>query len=69
MKWVKMMLLRIYLFHDGGHYIETSPLICCANQWTGFYITAFVMKELKESFKFYSPLNHQKTISRVRDVV
>ena len=25
------------LFHDGGPYhIETSPLICRANQWTGF---------------------------------
>ena len=25
-----------YLFHDGCHYhIETSPLICRANQWTG----------------------------------
>ena len=40
----------IYLFHDGGHYrIETSPLICRANQWTGFYIiTASVMKELNK---------------------
>ena len=36
------------LFHDGGRYhIEASPLICSANQWTGFYtITASVMKEL-----------------------
>ena len=36
------------LFHDGGRYhIETSPLICGANQWTGFYmITASFMKEL-----------------------
>ena len=38
------------LFLDGGRYhIETSPspLICSANQWTGFYmITASVMKEL-----------------------
>ena len=35
------------LFHDGGRYhIETSPLICSANQWTGFYmITASAMKE------------------------
>ena len=35
------------LFHDGGRYhIETSPLMCSANQWTGFYmITAPVMKE------------------------
>ena len=29
--------------------METSPLICCANQWTGFYmVSASVMKELKE---------------------
>ena len=37
-----------WLFHDGGRYhIETSPLICSANKWTGFYIiTASVMKEL-----------------------
>ena len=36
------------LFHDGGRYhIETSPLICSANQWTGFsMIRASVMKEL-----------------------
>ena len=35
-------------FHDGGSYhIETSPLICRANHWTGFYmITASVMKGL-----------------------
>ena len=35
------------LFHDGGLYhIEISPLICSANQWTGFYmIGAFVMKK------------------------
>ena len=40
-------------FHDGGRYhIETSPLICRANQWTGFHmITASVMKELKHLFK------------------
>ena len=26
-------------FHDGGrYYIETGPLICSANQWTGFYM-------------------------------
>ena len=41
------------LFHDGSRYhIETSPLICRANQWTGFYmITASVMKELIVSDK------------------
>ena len=36
------------LFHDEGSYhIETSPLICSANQWTGFYmIWISVIKEL-----------------------
>ena len=36
-------------FHDRGRYhIETSPLICGANQWTDFYmITVSFMKELK----------------------
>ena len=35
-------------FHDGDLYhIETSPLICGANQWTGFYmITTSVIKGL-----------------------
>ena len=28
-----------YNFHDGGtYYIETSPLVCFANQLTGFYM-------------------------------
>ena len=31
----------------GPSHIETSPLICSANQWTGFYmVTALAMKEL-----------------------
>ena len=36
-------------FHDGGPYhIQTSPLVCRANQWTGFnMIWTSVMKELK----------------------
>ena len=36
------------LFHDGGHHhIETSSLICYANQWTGVYmIETSVIKEL-----------------------
>ena len=44
---------RIDPFHGGGRYhIETSPLICRANQWFGFYmITASVMKELNEYIK------------------
>ena len=39
--------------HDGGRYhIETNPLICRANQWTGSYmISAFVMKELREELE------------------
>ena len=34
--------------YDGGPYhIKTSPLICSASQWTGFYmIGSSVMKEL-----------------------
>ena len=34
--------------HDGDRYhIETGPLICGANQWTGFYmIKASIMKGL-----------------------
>ena len=36
------------LFHDGGPYhIETSPLICSANQWTGFCMKGTsIMKQL-----------------------
>ena len=37
------------VFHDGDpYYIETTPLIFTANQWTDFYmIGTSVMKELK----------------------
>ena len=55
--WIKRKLCSFvlrnnrlfYLFRDKGPYhIETSPLICRANQWTGFYmIGTSVMKELK----------------------
>ena len=40
--------MRFQLFHDGGPYhIETSPLLCRANHWTGFYmIETSVMKKL-----------------------
>ena len=43
---------NVKLFRGGGPYhIETSPLICSANQWSGFYmIMADVMKELKINF-------------------
>ena len=33
--------------------VETSPLICSANQWTGFYmITTSVMNELSKKISF-----------------
>ena len=50
-----VFLLTFSLFHDGGRYDkETSPLICSANQWTGFYmITASVMKELMKRNEYF----------------
>ena len=37
------------LFHDRGSYqIETSPLICSANQWTGFYMMGPYVIKAKE---------------------
>ena len=47
--WCRLTNDEDELFHDGDRYhIETSPLICKANQWTGFYkITASNMKELR----------------------
>ena len=52
------------LFHDIGLYhVETSPLICGANQWTGFYmITASVMKELM-TFELNSEARRTSTYS------
>ena len=46
--WSGSSSYHYYLFHNGGRYhIETSPLVCRANQWTGFcMITVSVMKEL-----------------------
>ena len=53
------------LFHDKGlFHIETTPLICRANQWTGVYmIGTSVVKELTEKplkntpEKFATPAN------------
>ena len=44
----------MFISYDGGHcYIETNPLICPANQWTGFYVIGnSVMKELILDFTF-----------------
>ena len=51
--------LSLNPFHDGGRYhIETSPLICRGNQWTGFYMmTAFFMKGLN-SFQNIGEISH-----------
>ena len=49
MKDRKKLFVMSYLLYiyEGRHNIETSQLICSANQWTGFYmITVSVMKEL-----------------------
>ena len=56
--------LSVSLLHDGGHYhIETSPLICRANQCNGFYmITASVMKELSVCSE-----NHSVYIGNLND--
>ena len=42
-------ILNVQLFHDGGSYhLETSPLICSANQRAAFYIIeTSVTKEVK----------------------
>ena len=36
---IKFLINDLFSKCDGGRYhIETSPLICRANQWTGFYM-------------------------------
>ena len=50
-----LMMKRVILTLSwrGRYHIETSPLICRANQWTGFYmITASVMKVLTKKCYF-----------------
>ena len=50
--WERNLSIVFWLFHDGCTcYIETSPLICTANQWTGFYmIETSVNEELMTIF-------------------
>ena len=59
-------LIPFYLFHDGGRYhVETSPLICSGNQWTGFYmITASVMKELNKIWFWWKPWFDYDVVTR-----
>ena len=44
----KYEFLFLWLLHGGRpYYIKTSPLVCSANQWSGFYmIGTSVMKKL-----------------------
>ena len=45
---------------EGRYHIETSPLICSANHWNGFYmITVSVMKKLI----------HLGIVSKIRSVI
>ena len=40
--------------HEGGPYhIETSPLICSANQWTGVYMIGTSLMQKLLLFQFY----------------
>ena len=50
-----MQVAKHWLFHDGGSCpIETSPLICSANQWTGFcMIGTSVMKDSRRFSSTY----------------
>ena len=41
-------LATLLFFHGSSYHIETSSLICFANQWTGFYMLGTsVVKELR----------------------
>ena len=54
-------------FLDGGPYhIETSPLICTANQWTGFcMIGTSVMKKLNSIFDINLAKNILRSINKL----
>ena len=48
-------------FHDGGsYYIETCPLICSVNQWSGFYLIEPSVKRewIKVNNKDTRPTSH-----------
>ena len=51
--WKLILFLLNSFMMEAPYHIETSPLICSANQWTGFYmIGPSVMKELKAAQYF-----------------
>ena len=53
-----MQVAKHQLFHDGGSCgIETFPLICSANRWTGFCIIgSSAMKDSRCSLSTYESL-------------
>ena len=54
---------------DLRYHIETSPLICSANQWTGFYmISASVMKGLTYFFPV-SPFDAPENIRKPKNQI
>ena len=41
-----------FIYKPSRFHIETSPMVCSANQWTGFYmITARFLYEIKQLAK------------------
>ena len=57
--------LKKYLLKEGPYHIETSPLICSANQWTAFYmIGTSVIKhfELKHFVKATTNTRYQQIL-------
>ena len=52
----------VILYKSGLYHIETSPLICRGNQWTGFYlIRTSVIEELIHFLVLVSSHNHFPT--------
>ena len=39
----------IFFYAGGPHHIETNPLICRENQWTGFYMVRDLRHERVKS--------------------
>ena len=56
-----MGVSSLLLFHYGGPYhIETSPLICRANQWTCFYMMGTSVMKVNSCFNVSVLRNIQK---------
>ena len=66
-----LVLMAVYLkierFRDGGPYrIETSSLICSANQWTGLYMIGIsITKELNKVKKQYDTFHVNSLLRNV----